>query len=315
MTESKDRDLTPEQKAYLAEFEDYMSGVSSESKVTKYTGYISDLLEFTGKLPEDLNDKDYRRLIREKVAEGNRIRTLELNRSGMSEFVDFMYMEKDVELPSTEDVDIQKFKAKVPESIERKPLTSEELRKVMDAAGSVRNTLIVKLLYHCATRNSELRNIKLDDINRDNRIIEIRRGKNNKSRKVPYPDGLDMHFDIWLDQREAYNKASESEYLFPTNYSEKISLRQLCNIVVRTGEKAGVQGILGERSDGTKLRKVTPHTFRHTAATHLHDRGKGLAYIKEFLGHESVETTMKYVGVPTQDVLDECREALKLTSR
>lgn len=146
----------------------------------------------------------------------------------------------------------------------------------------LRDALILEMLYSSGVRVSELANMRLSDIDFGERKILIL-GKGNKERYVYYgskcADLLDKYLKI--DHRE-------SPYLLIGKRSEKLNEREIRSIVTDTAKKAGISV------------HVTPHTLRHTYATHMLNDGADLKSVGDLLGHESLSTTQIYTHVSNE---------------
>ena len=143
---------------------------------------------------------------------------------------------------------------------------------------SLRDKLIIEILYSTGIRVSELVNIKVKDIDFYNNQILIL-GKGNKERYVIFGNTLkDM-------LKEYISIKSDSEYLITNKYNKKMSTRSIEEIVKKIVKIDGIKN------------KVTPHTIRHTFATHMLNEGADLKVVQELLGHENLKTTEVYTHV------------------
>ncbi len=150
----------------------------------------------------------------------------------------------------------------------------------------LRNLLILELLYSCGVRVSELVNIKLSDIDFSNKRILIL-GKGNKERYVLYGNVCDTILKDYLNNsRNKLNK--NSEYLLLNKFGNKITDRAIRMIIDDIVKKSSL-----------KL-NVSPHTLRHTFATHLLNEGADLKIVQELLGHENIATTGIYTHVSNE---------------
>lgn len=150
----------------------------------------------------------------------------------------------------------------------------------------LRNLLILELLYSCGVRVSELVNIKLSDIDfNNNRILIL--GKGSKERYVLYGSVCQELLDKYIkNSRSKLNK--NSEYLLLNKFGNKISDRAIRMIIDDIVKKSSL-----------KL-NISPHTLRHTFATHLLNEGADLKIVQELLGHENISTTGIYTHVSNE---------------
>lgn len=169
-------------------------------------------------------------------------------------------------------------------------LQYDEFEKIIrsipvDTALGKRNSLIVELLYATGIRVSELVDIKLKDITLNERSIRII-GKGNKERIVYYGEYAESSLKDYLsNSRDELLKKKSSDYLLVNHLGNKLTT-------------AGIRDILEKIVETASLKhKISPHTLRHTFATHLLSEGADLRAVQELLGHESLSTTQIYTHV------------------
>ena len=160
----------------------------------------------------------------------------------------------------------------------------EKLLETPDQSTSIglRDKLIFEILYSTGVRVSELVNIKVKDIDFENKSIRIF-GKGKKERIVLFGDQALKIINIYLDQR-----GFSSEYLILNNRGNKITTRGVDLIIHKNSLKSGLKN------------KITPHTMRHTFATHMLNDGANLLTVQELLGHENLKTTQVYTHVSNE---------------
>lgn len=160
----------------------------------------------------------------------------------------------------------------------------EKLLETPDQATSIglRDKLIFEILYSTGVRVSEIVNIKVKDIDFENKSIRIF-GKGKKERIVLFGDQALKLINIYLDQR-----GFSSEYLILNNRGNKITTRGVDLIIHKNSLKSGLKN------------KITPHTMRHTFATHMLNDGANLLTVQELLGHENLKTTQVYTHVSNE---------------
>ncbi|KYK38510.1 MAG: hypothetical protein AYK18_07120 [Theionarchaea archaeon DG-70] len=157
-------------------------------------------------------------------------------------------------------------------------LTVEEIRKLLENIENIRDLVVVRLLYASGLRVSELVNLDRESIE-GNKII-VRSGKGKKDRIVLIDDGTSKLLKRYLEKRKDKDKA-----LFVSNRGERLGTRSIQNLVKKYAEKTGIK------------KNVTPHTLRHTFATHLLQNKANIMVIKDLLGHENISTTQIYTHV------------------
>ena len=155
----------------------------------------------------------------------------------------------------------------------------------LDNPLGIRDALILELLYSTGIRVSELVNIKLEDINFSLKQIKIL-GKGNKERYVLYGHVCSDLLNKYLsDSRDELNH-NKSVYLILNNRGNKITTRAIRDII--------------DKYDVSINTHVTPHTLRHTFATHMLNEGADLKSVQELLGHENLSTTQIYTHVSNE---------------
>ncbi len=172
-------------------------------------------------------------------------------------------------------------------------VTYEELETILKVPDrnsklGLRDALILEMIYSTGIRVSELVNMKLEDINFSNRQIKIL-GKGNKERYVMYGEVCEnLLRDYLRKSRPELSKGRNNSYLFLNNLGNKLSERGIelifSNIIKKSGLKI----------------HLTPHTLRHTFATHLLNEGADLKSVQELLGHENLSTTQIYTHVSNE---------------
>ncbi len=144
--------------------------------------------------------------------------------------------------------------------------------------------VIIEILYGCALRVSELCNLKIKDVDFSNHTLKVL-GKGNKTRIVPIGEKSEIILREYLNQ---FPPESHDDYLIRNKFNRKINPRFVHRIVTKN---------LSQVSD---VKKKSPHTLRHSAATHMLDNGADLRVVKEILGHENLSTTQIYTQVSVE---------------
>jgi integrase/recombinase XerD len=163
-------------------------------------------------------------------------------------------------------------------------LSREEVGALLSAARSVKTKAVLMLLYGAGLRLSELCNLQANDIDSSRGIIRVVQGKGGKSRQVMLsPRLLKTLRALWKTR-----PASSSRYLFVQRSADlPMTPRCVGYVIDRVAHKAGIK------------KRVTPHTLRHSFATHLVEDGTDLRTVQMLLGHAHIATTTKYVHLST----------------
>lgn len=167
-------------------------------------------------------------------------------------------------------------------------LTEEEVGKLLDvevkSPYDYRNKTILELLYSSGIRISELVNIKTPNYDSEECLMRIM-GKGSKERIVPLGDyAINIMNDYMNNYRPLINK-KHTDYVFVNNRGDKISRQFIFKVIKKEALKKGIK------------KDISPHTLRHTFATHLLKNGADLRIIQELLGHENISTTQIYTHV------------------
>ena len=152
---------------------------------------------------------------------------------------------------------------------------------------TTRDLLIVELLYDTGCRVSELVNIKLDDIDLINKNIKIM-GKGSKERIVYFGDYTIERINAYFEDRKTILDKKSSPYLLVSHESGRLTPRRVENIIDNIMKHLDLKN------------KITPHTLRHTFATHLLNNEADLRSVQNLLGHESLSTTQIYTHVSNE---------------
>lgn len=150
----------------------------------------------------------------------------------------------------------------------------------IDTKNGLRDRLLIEVLYATGCRVGELIEIKIKDINKDNKTIRIM-GKGKKERIVYYGDYVVLYLEKYLKENERNN----DDYLFLNDAKEKLIVQEVEAIVKNIVEKISLKT------------HVTPHTLRHTFATHLLNNGADIKTVQQLLGHSNLSTTGIYTHV------------------
>lgn len=168
-------------------------------------------------------------------------------------------------------------------------LSVGEVERIMDSvrtddAAGVRDRAILEVLYGCGLRVSELVGLKISDVFAKEKFVRVK-GKGDKQRLVPI-GGIALEYVLkYLQMRpEPYDRDSE-DVLFLNRFGRKLSRVSVFNMVKKQAVLAGIR------------KEISPHTFRHSFATHLLENGADLRAVQEMLGHESILTTEIYTHI------------------
>ena len=161
-------------------------------------------------------------------------------------------------------------------------LAKEEVKKLINQAETEKSGLIISFLYSTGVRVSELVNLKMQDLDLDNKKGKVH-GKGNKSRQIFLSESLCNDLKSYIDRKQP------KTFLFSTK-DKPLTTRNIQKIIKNTSSKAGIS------------KKVTPHTLRHSFATHLLESGVDIRKIQVLLGHSRIDTTQIYTQVSGKEL-------------
>mgnify|MGYP002543229222 FL=1 len=202
--------------------------------------------------------------------------------SGIKSFFHFLIMADYLEADPSELLEGPKIGLKLPEV-----LTVEEIDSIIAAIDlskneGQRNRAILETLYSCGLRVSELTNLKLSDLYFDEGFIKVE-GKGSKQRLVPISPRAIKEIKLYFtDRNRGKIKKEYEDYVFLARWGKNISRIMVFHLIKELAQTAGI------------TKNISPHTFRHSFATHLLEGGANLRAIQCMLGHESIATTEIY---------------------
>lgn len=211
-------------------------------------------------------------------------KTINQNMSCLRSFYKFLIIEKYLATDPLEYVEAPKFRKSLP-----KVLSKEEVDKLLDIdlinKYSYRNKAMLELMYATGVRVSELVNLKIHDIDYDMELLRTM-GKGNKERIIPIGEYAMYYLKLYVNNfREELIKKNYTDYLFLNNHGKKISRQSFYKLIKELAIKKNIKT------------EFSPHTLRHSFATHLLDSGTDIKSIQEMLGHSSLQTTQIYTHV------------------
>ena len=257
------------------------------------TSYLFDIYKFLGFLKDikgsdsfiNVQEADVREFIysiSEFIAPSTQSRII----SGLKGFYDFLVLEKYINQNPVLFIDVPKQGRKIPDV-----LALEEIDAMIDVIDlslpeGTRNKAIIETMYGCGLRVSELVDLKISDLFFEEGFIRVS-GKGSKQRFVPISSVTIKWINIYMNEIRVHLKISSEheDILFLNRRGKQLTRAMIFTIVKQLAVFAGIR------------KKVSPHTFRHSFATHLLENGADLRSIQAMLGHESITTTEIYMHV------------------
>ncbi|MBD3907085.1 tyrosine-type recombinase/integrase [Chryseobacterium sp. Ch-15] len=195
---------------------------------------------------------------------------------------------------------------------ERIIFTQEQMRELYGKTEDLQEKTILNLAYGCGMRVGELVRINKEDINLQENLVIVEKGKNNKRRIIPITEKVKEELQEFLKSQEKREKNQDEieERDSPTLWRQKAVFINIENrrmretSFVRILKKLLQKTEFGKKSTTQELRKIGMHTLRHSIATHLLENGMKLEQIQYFLGHDHIETTEIYTHINQQQLND-----------
>ncbi len=213
--------------------------------------------------------------------------------SGIRGFYNFLLLEDYITTNPADLVEAPKIQRNLPEI-----LSVEEIDTLIDAIDrstkeGERNRVIIETLYGCGLRASELISLKISDLFLEESILKVQ-GKGDKQRYVPLADKTKEIIEFYLNEiRGDFPYVSgEEDTLFVNRRGKQLTRVMIFTIIKQLKEKSGIK------------KKISPHTFRHSYATHLLEGGADLLDIQQLLGHASIATTEIYLHTEQSKLKD-----------
>ncbi len=275
-------------KHYIKDFVAYLKiekGLSENS----IEAYLNDVLKLenysrqNGKEISDLGYNDLKNFVSELYDLGLSARSQARIISGIKQFYLFLILENILQNDPSELLEMPKIGRKLPEV-----LSVEEIDQLIDAIDlskpeGHRNKAILETLYSCGLRVSELVNLRFEDLFFTDGFLRIT-GKGNKQRLVPVSQTVEKEINIYVEniRTQLKIKTGNESYVFLNRRGAKLTRNMIFTIIKDLSTSINLQ------------KNISPHTFRHSFATHLLEGGANLRAIQEMLGHESITTTEIY---------------------
>ena len=274
------RDLTDEQKKLLNQFYLFLKGRRySQSTIQTYTFFIADFINFHTKIPlKELSNRAVELFIETVFMERN------YSVSSQRQFISALKIFT-VFCPQTK---IHNLSLERPKKSRILPsvLSQEEVLRIIQYTQNIKHRAILTLLYSCGLRIGELINLKLIDFHIDRKQLIVKKGKGRKDRYVSLADSFLPLLSNY------YHSYKPTIYFVEGQNGGKYSAESIRSFLRKSCKKAGIR------------KPVTPHTLRHSYATHLLENGVDLRYIQTLLGHSKPETTMIYTHVQRKDLME-----------
>jgi integrase/recombinase XerD len=280
--------MNKEWKKYISDFKYYLKLEKSlsENSIDAYLRDVGKLANYSEINPIDINLKELEAFLYDLnnslLSPVSQARII----SGIKAFFSYLIQEELIVENPTELLEAPKIAKKLPEvlSVEEIDLLLSKID--LSKAEGHRNKAIIETLYSCGLRVSELTNLKLSNLHFKDRFILVR-GKAKKQRIIPIGEKAILEIELYIKHFRNHIKIDPEaiDILFLNRRGKKISRVMIFTIIKRLAQDAGLE------------KNISPHTFRHSFATHLVEGGADLRAVQEMLGHESIITTEIYTHI------------------
>ena len=284
----------------IREIEDYINYLKIERQLSintidSYKRDLEDFYKFTGKSYKFITKDD---VIKYLGYLNNKINPRSINRHIVSIKNYFKFLEKNNSIKTNPCDEITGLKTpkKLP-----KVLSEDDVNKLLDIklddAFSYRNKAMLELMYSSGLRVSELLNLEVNNIDFNMNLVRVF-GKGSKERIVPIDDIATKYLDEYINgYRNTLLKNKESDILFLNSRGDKLTRQGFFKILKTIAREKGIK------------KELSPHTLRHSFATHLLNHGADLRSIQTMLGHENIETTQIYTHVSDNYIKENYNES------
>ena len=259
-----------------------MERAMSQNTVASYCSDVGKFLEFYGGKVQDVGAPDVQEYLasRNNLSERSQARVL----SSLKSFFDWLVLENVLKDNPCDRVDAPKIGRYLPDV-----LSEEEVSGLIDSVDvstwqGVRDKAILEVLYGCGLRVSEAVGLKISCIFLKEGFVRVI-GKGNKERLVPIGEMAVQAVRNCLDVRPDPADQESSDVLFLNRFGRPLSRVSMFTMIRKQALAAGIR------------KEISPHTFRHSFATHLLEHGADLRVVQEMLGHESISTTEIYTHI------------------
>lgn len=246
---------------------------------------LTDYLQATNKMvtPQELQLNDLEKFVQWVAELGMTITSQSRIISGLRSFYAYCYMEQIVTVNPTALLETPKQKRALPDTLSFEEIESIIVQIDLSKPEGGRNKAILETLYSCGLRVTELVNLRISCLHLDIGFVRVI-GKGDKERLVPIGSDAIKYINIYKNNIRIHIniKPGQEDFLFLNRRGSKLTRVMIFIMLKALAKKAGIE------------KTISPHTFRHSFATHLVEGGADLRAVQEMLGHESITTTEIY---------------------
>lgn len=260
----------------------------AKNSVEAYLNDVHKLFEycdFLGKkfIPKEIEEKDLHSFVSWMAELGMLPNTQSRVISGIKSFFSYLLLEGLIEIDPAVQLESPRLNRKLPDVLNITEINS--LIEAIDASKpeGMRNKAIIEVLYGCGLRVTELITLRISDVNVEQEYLKVT-GKGNKERIIPIGETALKFIEIYLKEVRVHLdiKKGNEDYIFLNRLGSRLSRIMVFKIIKTLADSIGL------------IKSISPHTFRHSFATHLIEGGADLRAVQEMLGHSSITTTEIY---------------------
>lgn len=285
----------------IKNIQDYIDYIYIEKKLSDNTkkAYESDLLDFCNYLKDknisDVDSDNIRKYINNLFDKQEKDKTIARKIVSIKTFFDYLMKNKVIRINPCEKIDSPKIAKTLP-----KTLNKEEVEKLINfeptTALEYRNKAMIELMYATGLRVSEMVNLTVNDVNIKDSYVKVF-GKGSKERIVPMASITTNLLDEYINvYRPSLLKGYLTDHLFISSYGKGMTRQGFFKMLKKHAKSLGVN------------KNFSPHTLRHSFATHLLENGADLRSIGELLGHENIKTTQIYTHLSNNKIKKDYNE-------
>ena len=262
----------------------------SQNTIESYKNDLDKFLEYNkNKNIDNISNNDLKKYIKHLNDLGLNEKSIARNISSLKSFYKFLVISKYISSNTSDGLYLPKIKKELPST-----LTEDEVLKLLDIElidnFSYRNKAMLELLYATGLRVSELINLKLQDIDLTQDVVRTF-GKGSKERIIPIGDFAKEYIEEYIySYRKNMLKKESCEYVFLNNHGKQMTRQGFFKIIKKLAKEKGIN------------KDLSPHTIRHSFASHLLKYGADLRTIQELLGHSDISTTQIYTHITNEEL-------------
>lgn len=263
----------------------------SKNTIESYKRDLNKFNIFCNKKSSSIKEADVKEYLKELTKLNESKTTISRNISSLRSYYKFLLTEKIISSNPMENIELPKLDKRLPKTLDENDIDVLLDIKLIDNY-SYRNKAMIELMYATGLRVSELINLKIHDIDFDMALLKTL-GKGSKERIVPIGDYALYYIKIYVDNyRNTMIKKEYNDYLFLNNHGKQMTRQGFFKILKKVALDNGIN------------KDFSPHTLRHSFATHLLNHGADLRSIQELLGHSDISTTQIYTHVSNKQLRD-----------